>query len=63
MRDSNRLDEFYNKLKEIHKEHFPDWRFMQLIDNLQSFCGSDLFYVEENKLLELFDKFVKRMKT
>lgn len=63
MRDPNRLDEFYNKLKEIHKEHFPDWRFMQLVNNIQSFSGSDLFYVEENKFLELLDKYIGRLKT
>ncbi len=26
MRDINRLDKFYDELKEIHKKHFPDWR-------------------------------------
>ena len=30
MRDPNRLDDFYEKLKKIHKEKVPDWRFGQL---------------------------------
>lgn len=33
MRDINRLDNFYNELKNIHKEFFPDWRFGQFIVN------------------------------
>lgn len=63
MRDPNRLDEFYNKLKEIHKKYFPDWRFMQLVNNIQSFYGSDLFYAEENRFLELLDKYIGGLKT
>ena len=31
MRDVNRLDEFYDELKEIHKKYFGQWRFGQLI--------------------------------
>ena len=30
MRDINRLDKFYDELKEIHKKHFPDWRYGNL---------------------------------
>ena len=27
MRDPERLDAFYDKMKEIHKDYFPDCRF------------------------------------
>ena len=30
MRNPERLDLFYDELKRIHKEAFPDWRFGQL---------------------------------
>lgn len=44
MRDIERLDNFYDKLKHIHKTYFPDWRFGQLISNFLSFMGKDYFY-------------------
>lgn len=56
MRDINRIDKFLEKLGELWKENVPDWRFMQLICNLQSAYGSDLFYIEEDKLLEKYLK-------
>ena len=56
MRNPNRLDNFYNELKEIHKRSFPDWRFGQLCDNffcwLASEKGIDLFFPEENNMLQ-----------
>lgn len=55
MRDPNRLDEFYDKLKEIHKNQVPDWRFMQLVCNVQYMFHSDGFYLEEDKFLELLE--------
>ena len=57
MRDPNRLDDFYEQLKIIHKLNFPDWRFSQLFNNLQSWSGSDLFYVEEDKRIDLIKKY------
>lgn len=60
MRDMNRIDLFLNELEKIWKEECPDWRFMQLICNLQSACDSDLFYLEENQLLEYAKKYFGR---
>lgn len=62
MRDPNRLDAFYEKLKEIHKENFPDWRFSQLISNFADWYGGDIFYMEEDRLIELLEKFTKEVK-
>lgn len=61
MRDANRLDDFYDKIKEIHKKEFPDWRFGQFIIN---FCGyyGDPFYLEEDKFIEKLENYVKVMK-
>ena len=33
MRNPNRLDNFYEEFKRIHKESLPDWRFGQLCSN------------------------------
>lgn len=52
MRDVNRIDNFLNEVGKLWKENIPDWRFMQLICNLQSACGSDMFYMEEDRFLE-----------
>ena len=49
MRNPERLDKFYAELCEIHKKHFPDWRFGQLVVNVASECGRDFFFPESRK--------------
>lgn len=60
MRDVNRLDKFYNELKQVHAKSFPDWRFGQLICNFINYYG-DPFYLEEdiflNKIKEFADEY------
>lgn len=63
MRDINRLDVFYNELMRIHKENFPDWRFGQLVNNLERWLQAnkgivDIFYIEEDKTLQYLKEFV-----
>lgn len=63
MRDTNRLDTFYDELKKIHKECFSDWRFGQLVNNLEKWLQSnngivDMFYIEEDKMLSYINDFV-----
>lgn len=48
MRDPNRIDRFLSVLGEAWKS-VPDWRFFQLICNLQRRRGSDCFYMDDNK--------------
>ena len=61
MRNPNRLDNFYDTVKQIHKATFPDWRFGQLMSNffgwLYSQKNIDLFFPEEDKMLEYFKEF------
>ena len=56
MRDPNRLDDFYEELKTIHKKSFPDWRFGQLCSNFFGWLATekkmDLFFPEEDRMLE-----------
>ena len=64
MRDVNRLDIFYDELKKIHKECFPDWRFGQLINNLERWLQAnkglvDMFYIEEYEMLQYINEFVE----
>lgn len=59
MRSPERLDNFYAYLDQIHKTYCPDWRFMQLICNLQSYIGSDMFYFEEDRFINKLDEFCK----
>lgn len=40
----------------------PDLRFMQLVCNLQANIGSDGFYLEDDKIMELIDKMLKGVK-
>ena len=59
MRDIGRLDGFYDEVKRIHAENFPDWRFGQLMLNFFSAYASegDAFYWEENDFLEKFRRY------
>ena len=62
MRDPNRLDNFYEEICKLHKEKVPDWRFGQLCSNffgwLMSEKGMDLFFPEEDKMLEYFREYI-----
>ena len=62
MRDINRLDKFYDELKEIHKKHFPDWRFGQMIINVladwQAKTKRDIFFPEEDEMIRIFRDYV-----
>ena len=59
MRDINRIDEVLAALKE-NWEKVPDWRLGQLLCNLQSAAGSDLFYVEDDKFVELLEEYFNK---
>lgn len=64
MRDPNRLYGFYDHVREIHMTKFPDWRFGQLMTNFIGYVatrhGVDVFFLEEDKLLEYFEEFSGR---
>ena len=66
MRDINRLDTFYDKLKEIHKNNIPDWRFGQFILNFISWFYSkykkDIFYIEENRMIKYINEYFEEMR-
>ena len=59
MRDINRIYPFCERLAKIWREKVPDWRFMQLISNLQSAIGNDGFYIEDDRLLEILDAYLE----
>lgn len=63
MRDPNRLYPFYDRLREIHMAHFPDWRFGQLINNVLGWHYSkskrDIFFPEEDEMIQIFEDYVK----
>lgn len=56
MRDIKRIDEVLAALKEGW-EKVPDWRLGQLFCNLQRAVGNDLFYVEDDKFVELLKEY------
>ena len=62
MRDPKRIDKFCAKLAGIWKYKCPDWRFGQLISNFQCWLsikdGTDIYYIEESKMMELFKEFL-----
>ena len=64
MRDPNRLDKFYDEMKELHKDNYPDIRFGQLILNFSSWLinekSVDIFFPEEDKLLKYFEEYCYR---
>lgn len=65
MRDINRLDKFYDELKEIHKKHFPDWRFGQFLVNVladwQAKTKRDIFFLEEDEMIQIFRDYINKV--
>lgn len=63
MRNVERLDVFYDELKRIHKEYFPDWRFGQLCSNMFGWIMKekkiDIFFPEEDKMLEYIREYAE----
>lgn len=57
MRDKERIDNFLKEVGILWRKNVPDWRFMQLICNLQSACGSDMFYMEEDRFLQHLENY------
>lgn len=66
MRNPNRLDRFYEELRDLHKQYFPDWRFGQLCANFFGWLMSerkiDLFFPEEADMLGYFREYCTRYK-
>lgn len=64
MRDPNRLDNFYDEMKKLHMEYFPDLRFGQLISNFFGWIWQtykiDVFFPEEDRMIELFKDYCKK---
>lgn len=50
MRDKKRIKSFLEELQNIW-EQVPDWRFFQLVCNIQRGLGSDGFYLEDDDAL------------
>ena len=59
MRDPNRLEQFYQQLKNEHELHFPDWRFGQLMVNFLGWLQQavDPFFPEEDDMAEYINQF------
>ena len=61
VRNPERLDAFYDTLKEIHKKSFCDWRFGQFCSNFFGWLASekkvDLFFPEEDKMIEYIKEY------
>ena len=55
MRDINRIDVFCDRLKKVWKEN-PDQRFFQLINNIMSRYGSDMYYIEDDEAISIIEK-------
>ena len=56
MRDPKRIKKFCDELAEIWESQCPDWRFGQLMCNVLT---RDPFYIEDDKMLELFKNYFK----
>lgn len=59
MRDPKRIDEFCKRLAAAW-HNVPDWRFFQVISNIQRFAlQSDGFYIEDDKAIEEIEKYLR----
>ena len=58
MRNPDRIYDIMVALTKLWNK-YPDWRFMQLINNLQRAYGNDMFYVEDDKFKELIELLIE----
>lgn len=59
MRDISRISRIL-ELIEYYWLKVPDWRLGQLFENIKTFSGKeDLFFIEDDKLMELFEEFFR----
>jgi len=62
MRTRDRIDSFVAEFEKIWIDNFQDWRFGQLMYNfmywLQTEKHRDLFFPEEDEMLELLNEYV-----
>lgn len=65
MRDPNRLSSVYEEIARLHAEYLPDWRIGQFWVNFARWMEidkrRDIFFPEEDKLLEYVVEFVNTM--
>ena len=62
-RNPNRIAPFMNRLETLWKEECPDWRFGQLISNIQTYIGHDIFYLEEDEMMEFIENYFGKSST
>lgn len=60
MRDRKRLIPIYLKIGISHTEKLPDMRIGQLFENIRTAMGGDLFYIEDDVLLDEMLKWLQR---
>ena len=51
MRDFEHREEVFKQLEELWSR-YPDWRFMQMIVNMQAVFKGDMFYMEDDMFIE-----------
>ena len=56
VRDPNRIDIILKQLGDVWKQ-VPDWRLGQLFCNLQRYEDSDLFFYEDQELIDAFKSY------
>jgi len=61
MRDPNRIYNIANDLICLWMK-YPDLRLGQLISNAMDGCGSSLFYIEDDELIERIKKYLGGIK-
>lgn len=57
MRDPKRIQEFCSNIAKIWEQECPDWRFAQLVMNVFGYIGKDPWYMEENEMMEVFERY------
>ena len=62
MRDSNRLDNSYEEIKELHRMLSPDLRIGQFLLNCIESQSKDLYYMEDREFIQKLRDYVKEVR-
>lgn len=65
MRNPDRLNNFYDDFRRIHKKYFPDFRFGQLISNFFGWLYTekkiDCWFPEEAQMIDYFREYAESL--
>ncbi len=60
MRDKKRIKPFLDRLGKVWEENASDWRFGQLMVNISRSMDRDMFFSEDDEMIEFIENYFNK---